>query len=126
MSFLSLAYKDAKIRATKKESVNSALSCRPPTRVFWLDKSSGLWRAGRVDGPPAAGEALGRADHYPIRFPNHDDRHICVSDLYVRWSHPISDPAEFLAARFPTLRFSLMGGRPSSVISCASGAVTRD
>ena len=36
-------FKIAELRATK-------LGLQ--TRVFWLEKSSGLWRAGRVDGPP--------------------------------------------------------------------------
>ena len=70
------------------------------TRVFWLDKSTGLWRAGRVDGPSVSGEALGQSeDLYSIRFPNHNDQHVPVSELFVRWSRPISDPAEFLAAQ---------------------------
>jgi hypothetical protein len=43
MSFLSLAYKDAKIRATKKESVNSALSCRPPNLQQLYSDASGHW-----------------------------------------------------------------------------------
>src|SRR5271154_2451681 len=70
------------------------------TRVFWLDKSSGLGRAGRVDGPSVSGEALSQSeDLYSIRFPNHNDQHIPVSELFVRWARPIGDPAEFLAAQ---------------------------
>ena len=30
--------------------------------MFWLDKSSGLWRAGRVDGPSISAEALGEPE----------------------------------------------------------------
>jgi len=70
------------------------------TRVFWLDRNTGLWRAGRVDGPSVSAEVLGQLeDRYPIRFPNQNDQHIPVSELFVRWSRPISDPAEFLAAQ---------------------------
>jgi ATP-dependent helicase HepA len=70
------------------------------TRVFWLDKSNGLWRAGRVDGPRMVPETPGLAEEwYPVRFPNHNDRNIPVSDLFVRWSKPITDPAEFLASQ---------------------------
>ena len=64
------------------------------TRVFWLDRTTGLWKAGRVDGPPIRMQTSGEDEElYFIRFPNQNDRHISVSDLYVRWSHPVADPA---------------------------------
>ena len=70
------------------------------TRVFWQEKSSGVWRAGRIDGPPVIPEIPTTAEDWsPIRFPNHNDRNIPVSELYVRWSKPITDPAEFLASQ---------------------------
>jgi ATP-dependent helicase HepA len=82
------------------------------TRVFWLDRATGLWRAGRVDGPPVRTKADGDAeDVYFIRFPNHNDRQIPVSDLYVRWSHPVADPAEFLAAQVSDTPFFADGRR---------------
>jgi ATP-dependent helicase HepA len=34
-----------------------------------------------------------------VRFPNHNDRNIPVSELYVRWPKPITDAAEFLASQ---------------------------
>ena len=84
-------FKVAELRATK-------LGLQ--TRVFWLEKSSGLWRAGRVDGPPIIPELPATAEEwYPVRFPNHNDRNIPVSELYVRWSNPVTDPAEFLASQ---------------------------
>ncbi|MFL6450915.1 MAG: protein DpdE [Bryobacteraceae bacterium] len=85
------SFRRAELRATK-------LGLQ--TRVFWLDKSSGVWRAGRVDGSPITPELPRTSEEcYPVRFPNHNDRNIPVSDLYVRWSKPITDPAEFLASQ---------------------------
>ena len=72
----------------------------PQTRVFWFDKNRHAWRAGRVDGGLISAEALkATEDHYPVRFPNGHDAHIPISQLYVRWAHPIEDPTDYLAAR---------------------------
>ena len=51
-------FKVAELRATK-------LGLQ--TRVFWLEKSSGLWRAGRVDGPPIIPELPATAGRSGIR-----------------------------------------------------------
>jgi ATP-dependent helicase HepA len=59
-----------------------------------------VWRAGRVDGPPIIpGPPATAEESYPIRFPNHNDRNIPVSELYVRWSNPVTDLAEFLTSQ---------------------------
>lgn len=72
----------------------------PQTRVFWFDENQHAWRAGRVDGGLISAEALkATEDHYPVRFPNGHDAHIPISQLYVRWAHPIDDPTDYLAAR---------------------------
>lgn len=72
----------------------------PQTRVFWFDRNQHAWRAGRVDGGLISAHALkATEDHYPVRFPNGHDAHIPISELYVRWSHPIEDPTDYLAAR---------------------------
>ena len=72
----------------------------PQTRVFWFDPECQGWRAGRVEVGLISAEALGRTeDHYLVRFPNGVDRHIPISELHVRWSHPITDATDYLAAR---------------------------
>lgn len=72
----------------------------PQTRVFWFDTTHHVWRAGRVDGVPVSAQALKEPeDHYPVRFPNGLDLQIPVSQLYVRWAHPVEDPTDYLAAR---------------------------
>jgi ATP-dependent helicase HepA len=72
----------------------------PQTRVFWFDPAHDGWRAGRVDVGLISAEALGKKeDHYLVRFPNGVDATVPISDLHVRWSHPISDPTDYLAAR---------------------------
>src|SRR5689334_13364719 len=69
----------------------------PQTRVFWFERDRGAWRVGRVDGGLISAEALKASeDHYPVRFPNGRDAHIPVSELNVRWAHPIEDPTDYL------------------------------
>lgn len=70
------------------------------TRVFWLDPARSAWYAGRVDGGLVSAAAINaKEDHYHISFPNKQDARIPVSQLYVRWSHPVEDPTHYLAAR---------------------------
>ena len=70
------------------------------TRVFCQDKLDGAWWAGRIDGGIVSAEALRKSeDHYPIRFPNGHKDLVPVSNVNVRWSHPIEDPTDYLAAR---------------------------
>jgi ATP-dependent helicase HepA len=70
------------------------------TRVFWLDPARQAWVAGRVDGGLVNARAIAASeDHYHVRFPNDEDKRVPISQLYVRWSHPIDDPTEYLAAR---------------------------
>ena len=72
----------------------------PQTRVFWFDKDQHAWRVGRVNGGVISAEALKAAeDNYPVRFPNGCDACIPISQLYVRWAHPIEEPTDYLAAR---------------------------
>ncbi len=72
----------------------------PQTRVYWLDKDRNAWRSGRVDDGPISAEALkATEDHYPVRVPNGHDARIPLSQLNVRWAHPIEDPTDYLAAR---------------------------
>ena len=69
------------------------------TRVFWFDKDPHAWRVGRVDGGVISAAALkADEDHYPVRFPNRQDARIPISQLFVRWAHPIEDPTDYLAA----------------------------
>ncbi len=70
------------------------------TRVFWFDKDPHAWRVGRVDGGVISAAALkADEDHYPVRFPNKQDAFIPISQLFVRWAHPIQDPTDYLAGR---------------------------
>lgn len=70
------------------------------TRVFWLDPDENSWFAGRVDGGLVSAAAINaKEDHYHVRFPNNQDARIPVSQLYVRWLHPVEDPTHYLAAR---------------------------
>jgi len=87
----------------------------PQTRVFWFDPAQHGWRAGRVEVGLISAEALGKTeDHYLVRFPNGVDANIPISELHVRWSHPIADPTDYLAARVTdTPRF--FDGRSSIV-----------
>lgn len=72
----------------------------PQTRVFWFDPAHHSWRAGRVEVGLISAEALGAdEDHYQVRFPNGIDARIPISELYVRWSHPIEDPTDYLVSR---------------------------
>jgi ATP-dependent helicase HepA len=69
------------------------------TRVF-CQLDAGFWWAGRVQAGPISAQALGKSeDHYSVRFPNSREELIPISQLYVRWSHPIEDPTDYLAAR---------------------------
>jgi ATP-dependent helicase HepA len=80
------------------------------TRIFWFDSDCHTWRAGRVDGGLISAEALRTSeDHYHVRFPNDQEARIPVSQLYVRWSRPIEDPTDYLAARITDTPFFFDG-----------------
>src|SRR5579871_3836228 len=80
------------------------------TRIFWFDSGCHAWRAGRVHGGLIRAEALRTdEDHYHVRFPNDQERRIPVSQLYVRWSRPIEDPTDYLAARITDTPFFFDG-----------------
>ncbi|HMI82572.1 MAG TPA: protein DpdE [Polyangiaceae bacterium] len=82
----------------------------PQTRVFWFDLKELAWRAGRVDGGLVRAEALqSTEDHYHVRFPNGHDARVPVSQLYVRWGHPIEDPTDYLAHRITDTPFFFDG-----------------
>lgn len=70
------------------------------TRVYCFDPESGTWRAGRLlDGDPIPGAALKHhEDHHAIAFPNSDLRHVPASRVFIRWTRPIDDPTDWLAA----------------------------
>jgi ATP-dependent helicase HepA len=85
------------------------------TRVFWFDLVRQGWVAGRVDGGLVNAKAIGaNEDHYHVRFPNEQDTRVPISHLYVRWSRPIGDPTEYLAARVTDTPF-FFDGRSSIV-----------
>lgn len=61
------------------------------TRVYWLDRDADTWRVGRIlDADDLRAE---------VRFANLQDLFLPVTDLEVRWDHPIDEPSEFLAAQ---------------------------
>ncbi len=87
-----------------------AVELSSQTRVYWFDEQYSSWRAGRVDGGFVSAQALrATEDHYHVRFPNGQDVRVPVSKLYVRWSHPIADPTDHLAARITDTPFFFDG-----------------
>src|SRR5712691_1935949 len=82
----------------------------PQTRIFWFDSDRNAWLAGRVDGGLISAQAL-RADedHYHVRFPNGQEMRLPISQVYVRWSHAIEDPTDYLAARITDTPFFFDG-----------------
>jgi ATP-dependent helicase HepA len=80
------------------------------TRVFWFDLVRQGWVAGRVDGGLVDGKAIGaNEDHYSVAFPNGQNSLVPISQLYVRWSHPIQDPTDYLASRITDTPFFFDG-----------------
>lgn len=80
------------------------------TRIFWFDSKSHAMRAGRVDGGLISRQALrSEEDHYHVRFPNNEEARLPISQLFVRWSRPIDDPTEYLAARITDTPFFFDG-----------------
>ena len=67
------------------------------TRIFMFEPDSGIWRAGRID-ELITDEQSGNEEHYSVKFPNGLSERVPVSRLFVRWSRPIDDPTEYLAA----------------------------
>jgi ATP-dependent helicase HepA len=67
------------------------------SRVYFLDRSSGFWRIGRI------------ADHMNdichISMPNKHLESLPEKDVYTRWNLPIEDPNEHLAARLTETPF---------------------
>jgi ATP-dependent helicase HepA len=82
----------------------------PQTRVFWFDADRAAWKVGRVDGGLVSAEALRSIeDHYHVTFPNGQEARVPVSQLYVRWAHPIEDPTDYLADRVTDTPFFFDG-----------------
>lgn len=80
------------------------------TRIFWFDQASHTLRAGRVDGGLISAQALRASeDHYHVRFPNNQEERLPISQLFVRWSRPIEDPTDYLAARITNTPFFFDG-----------------
>lgn len=80
------------------------------TRVFCQDKQTLTWWPGRIAGGVVSAEALrSPEDHYPVRFPNGLEDLVPVSNLNVRWAHPIQDPTDYLAARITDTPFFFEG-----------------
>ena len=81
----------------QREKISENLSAvefvqlKKQTRVYFFDKSSGNWRAGRIDGH-ADNQCL-------IDLPNHGQISLPEEEVYTRWSLPIRDPSEHLASR---------------------------
>lgn len=69
------------------------------TIIFWKDPALLGWRQGRVDGAVAAAAIRSKEDHYFVHFPNRESARIPISQVQVRWAHPLEDPTELLAAR---------------------------
>ena len=78
------------------------------TRIFMFEPDSGIWRAGRID-ELITDEQSGNEEHYSVKFPNGLSERVPVSRLFVRWSRPIDDPTEYLAARITDTPFFFEG-----------------
>ena len=63
------------------------------------------------------GSDKAKEDHYHVRFPNNQDARIPVSQLYVRWSHPVEIKHIIWRQGSQTLHSSLTVGRALSVTS---------
>lgn len=63
------------------------------TRVFVYRELDNRWRVGRVQEDDGGG--------LYIRFSHKEDTYVPYAEAFVRWRHPISNPAQFLA-RFIT------------------------
>ena len=86
-----------------------AVELASQTRVFAFDPTSGAWRAGRVGGIVSAEALTSTEDHYLVHFPNGEDQHVPINRLFVRWSRPIEDPTEYLAAKITDTPFFFEG-----------------
>jgi ATP-dependent helicase HepA len=62
-------------------------------------RSSGVWRAGFVDGPDSRGTS------YLVDFPNGQAEYVEADRLYARWSRPVRDPVALLKAGTVESRF---------------------
>jgi ATP-dependent helicase HepA len=80
------------------------------TVVFSQDPTSGTWHRGRVIARESA-DVAPVDERYRVRFPNDFVQVLPVSDLYVRWAHPIDDPLEYVAARVTDTPFFFEGRR---------------
>lgn len=97
-------------RPQKSFSLNEAkpiLRLEPQTRVFFIDKSSGVWRFGRLNWQAD--------DDCYISLPNGQTAEVNAADLFVRCSNRSPDPCDYLESRltetpfFHTARSLLVG-----------------
>jgi len=68
----------------------SQVSLGEQTRIYHYNQTKRAWEIGRL--------LSFDEDTYFVRFPNGADRWLTENQLFVRWSRPIADPTDFLAA----------------------------
>ena len=94
-SIATISWFDSPLREPHIEHIDSQrltpVILEPQTRVYWLERRTGIWHVGRVrDADDMRVE---------VRFANRRDLILSLSDIEVRWDHPIDDPSAFLAAQ---------------------------
>ena len=81
---------DTFIEEAPVRAVRGVKLCRQ-TRVYWQDRSAGVWRVGRV--------LCDDDSEVEVQFPNKERRSIPASEIFVRCNRPIADPTPYLAQR---------------------------
>ncbi|WP_331104146.1 protein DpdE [Archangium sp.] len=66
------------------------------SRVFCWDEARAIWRAARL--LEAAPSSDSGEDYYRVAFPNKHEAEFPLSNLFLRWKHPVEDPTDWLAA----------------------------
>lgn len=99
----SVEYFDAPVADTIVHSISAnlveAITLPEQTRVYHFNPLLAAWEIGRLL------DDLGASQY--VKFPNGSDRHLAVSEIFVRWAKPIADPASFLGGKInETPRFS--------------------
>lgn len=95
--FISPATSDRPRKAFPVNQVQPILRLEPQTRVFFVDKVSGVWKFGRLNWQA-------EEDCY-INLPNGETAQVDAVDLFVRCNNRIPDPCDFLESRLTETPF---------------------
>ena len=95
--FISPATSDRPRKVFPSNKAQPILRLEPQTRVFFMDRDSGVWRLGRLNWQAE--------ENCYVNLPNGQTAEVNAADLFVRCNNRIPDPCDFLETRLTETPF---------------------